>query len=279
MENEKRTNEELPVPGKAFQLLSWARQGQDITARDDQYEFPTFLDAIKICRKKGFRFRLIDSGTLMLSQLEWLVEAGADLYTSDEARNNFFELELLNKACRRNGTILAYFHHGPFEPRVEEELGSFSALQGLARSGAYFYLADRERERDLQRLNELAAACRQGGSWLVHYHFGPLELPLDELAKNKVWFHFLDQKFKEIEDRDQALDRMKSALSRGLKLILHVEKVLDYSSLEELMKAGAFILFKSSLIDYRSPFKALEEKARQRKLDFRAYYLYPDFLP
>lgn len=279
MEKEKRAKEELPVPSKALQLLSWAKQGQDITARDDQYDFPTFLDAIKICRKQGFRFRLIDSGTLMLSQLEWLAEAGADLYTSDEARNNFFELELLSRACRRNGTILAYFHHGPFESREEEESVYFSALQGLARSGAYFFLADRQRERDLQRLNELAAACRQGGSWLVYYYYGLFKLPLDELAKNKVWFHFSDQRLKEIEDKNQALDKMKLALSRGLKLILHVEKILDYSFLEKLMKAGAFVLFKSSLIDYRSPFKALEKKARQKKLDFRAYYLYPDFLP
>jgi hypothetical protein len=45
------------------------------------------------------------------------------------------------------------------------------------------------------------------------------------------------------------------------------------------MNARTFILFRSSLFDRKSPFRALGKKAMQRKLDFRAYYLYPNILP
>jgi hypothetical protein len=75
------------------------------------------------------------------------------------------------------------------------------------------------------------------------------------------------------------LDKVRAAVSAGAKLILHVEKGLDLSLLRDVIKTKAFVLFKSSLFDYKSPFGALERKARKRKLDFRAYYLYPAFLP
>jgi hypothetical protein len=45
------------------------------------------------------------------------------------------------------------------------------------------------------------------------------------------------------------------------------------------MKTGAFVLFKSSLYDYKSPFRVLERESRKRKIDFRAYYLYLTLLP
>ncbi len=276
-ENIKDKNVELPK--KAYKLLSRADKGTDITVRDDQYEFPWILDSVKLCRKKGARFRLVDSGKLDLSQLEWLAGAGADLYTSDEARAEGSELEHVNNACQKGGAFIAYFHYGPLEPEEEPSSVSFFDLNDMGRSGIYFYLSNREIKREISKLNELAHACRKGGSWLVYYLHGPLEDSLEELARNETWIHVTDQIFQEPEDPALVLDKVKTAVSAGAKLILHVEKGLDFSLLRDVIKTQAFVLFKSSLFDYKSAFRALERKTRKRKPDFRAYYLYPTFLP
>jgi hypothetical protein len=275
--NKKTVQEE---PGRRTQeLLSSAAKGEELTVRDDLYDFPVVLDAVRICRRGGSRFRLIDSGKLNRFQLEWLAEAGADIYSSDEARTDLLDLELVNTSCRRGGAVVAYFHQGAFEPEGDSPPLAFSSLLEMGRNGIYLHLTNRERKRDINRLGELAFACRRGKSWLVYYHHGALEGPLEELARNGVWLHATERIFKEAEDKALVLDRLKASMSAGLRLVLHVEKQLDYSLLRDIIKAGSFILFRSSLFDYRSPFKALERKVIQKKLDFRSYYLYPDFLP
>lgn len=276
-ESVKDKNAELPK--KTYELLSWAGKGVDITVRDDQYEFPGLLDSVKLCRKKGARFRLIDSGELDRFQLEWLAEAGADLYTSDEARAEASELEHLNRACQKGGAFVAYFHHGPLESEEESSSISFFDLEDMGRSGIYFYLSNREMKREISKLNELAHACRKGGSWLVYYLHGSLENSLEDLARNETWIHVTDQIFQEPEDPTLVLDKVRAAVSLGAKLILHVEKGLDISLLRDVIKTQVFILFKSSLFDFKSPFRALERKTRKRKPDFRSYYLYRAFLP
>ncbi len=276
-ENIKDKNVELPK--KAYEFLSRADKGTDITVRDDQYEFPWILDSVKLCRKKGARFRLVDSGKLDRSQLEWLAGVGADLYTSDEARAEGSELEHVNNACQKGGAFIAYFHYGPLESEEEPSSVSFFDLNDMGRSGIYVYLSNREIKREISKLNELAHACRKGGSWLVYYLHGPLEDSLEELARNETWIHVTDQIFQEPEDPALVLDKVKTAVSAGAKLILHVEKGLDFSLLRDVIKTQAFVLFKSSLFDYKSAFRALERKSRKRKPDFRAYYLYPTFLP
>ena len=279
MENENKKSA-LVEPGRRIQeFLSSAARGEDIAVRDDLYDFPSLLDAARICRRGGSRFRLIDSGGLDRFQLEWLAEAGADIYSSDEARTDLLDLELVNTSCRRGGAILAYFHYGPFEPEGDSHPLAFFSLLEMGRNGIYLHLTNREEERDFSRLGELAFACRRGKSWLVYYHHGALEGSLEELARNGVWFHATENIFKEAEDRTLVLDRLKEAISAGLKLVLHVEKGLEYSLLRDIIKAGSFVRFRSSLFDYRSPFKALERKAKQKKLDFKSFYLYPDFLP
>ncbi len=279
MEKENGKSAQAERERKTLELLSSAAKGEDITVRDDLYDFPDLMDALRICRRGGSRFRLIDSGKLDRFQLEWLGEAGADVYSSDEARTDILDLELVNKSCRRGGAVLAYFHHGPFEPEEDTHPLAFFTLLEMGRTGIYLHLTNRERERDVNRLGELAFACRRGKSWLVYYHHGPLEDSLEELARNGVWFHATEKIFKEAEKRALVLDRLKEAISAGLRLVLHVEKGLDYSLLRDIIKAGSFVLFRSSLFDYRSPFKALERKAKQKKMDFKSYYLYPDFLP
>lgn len=277
MENEKRNS--MSAEERFLELFSSAKQGEGLTIRDDLYDFSFLLDAVKAARRRGVRFRLIDTGKLDRFQLEWLAEAGADLYTSNEARTDSLELELVNKACRKGKAICAYFHHGPFDAVEESESISFSGLQNMGREGIFIHLTNRQNERSNFQLNELAFACQRGGSWLVYYHFGSLELSLEELARNGACFHTSDQIFKEAEDKSLLLDNLKSAISAGLRFVLHVEKGLDISLLNDMMNAKAFIIFKSSLFDHKSPFRALGKKATQRKLDFRAYYLYPNILP
>ena len=279
MADESVKDKNAEAPEKAYELLSWAGKGTDITVRDDQHEFPWLLDSVKLCRKKGARFRLVDSGTLDRFQLEWLAGAGADLYTSDEARAEASELEHVNRACQKGGAFVAYFHHGPLESEEESSSISFLDLKDMGRSGIYFYLSNREMKREISRLNELAHACRKGGSWLVYYLHGSLENSLEDLARNEPWIHVTDQIFQEPEDPALVLDKARAVISAGTKLVLHVEKGLDISLLRDVINTQAFVLFKSSLFDYRSPFRALERKTRKRKLDFRAYYLYPAFLP
>lgn len=263
---------------KIYNLLSLAKKGGDITVRDDQHDFSCLLDAVKACRKKGFRFRLIDSGSFDLFRLEWLAEAGADIYTSDEARSNVFELELINKACQRGGAVLAYFHHGSLDEEKKPNSLSFFDLKEMGRCGIYLHFTNRERARDISQLNELTDACRRGGSWLVYYHHGAFEPSLDDLGTNGVWVHVSD---KSLPDAGitQVMDRVNSALSSGIRLVIHLDEGLDFLLLRGIIKAGAFVLFKSALFDYRSPFRSLEREAKKRKLDFRAFYLYPHFLP
>lgn len=174
---------------------------------------------------------------------------------------------------------MAYFHHGPFESEGDSPPLAFFSLLEMGRNGIYLHLTNREKERDFSRLVELAFACRRGKSWLVYYHHGALEDSLEELARKGVWFHTTEKVFSQAEDRALVLDRLKEAICAGLRLVLHVEKGLEYSLLRDIIKAGSFVLFRSPLFDYRSPFKALERKARQKKLDYKSYYLYPDFLP
>jgi len=279
MADESIKDKNAELPKKAYELLSRAGKGTDITVRDDQYEFPWLLDSVKLCRKKGARFRLVDSGKLDRFQLEWLAGAGADLYTSDEARAEASDLEHVNRACQKGGAFVAYFHYGPLESEEESSPIPFFDLKDMGRSGIYFYLSNREMKREISKLNELAHACRKGGSWLVYYLHGSLENSLEDLARNETWIHVTDQIFQEPEDPTLVLDKVRSVISAGAKLILHVEKGLDLSLLRDVIKTQAFVLFKSSLFDYKSPFRALERKTRKRKPDFRSYYLYPAFLP
>lgn len=129
---EKLKREEAPEHDEgSYEILSWANEGEDITIRDDQYDFPWVLDAVRRCRKRGFRFRLVDSGKFDISQLEWLGKAGADFYTSDGSRPSVFELELMNKACRRGRAFVAYFHYGPLEAEESGRRPIPSSFQSL----------------------------------------------------------------------------------------------------------------------------------------------------
>lgn len=280
---EEKSLEELIFPERAHELLSWIKRGKDVTIRDDQYDFPWLMDMVKVCRQRRCRFRLIDSGKTDAFELEWLGKAGADLYTSDKARPKAEELELINKACRRGDALVAYFHQGLLGEEEEEESGlesiSFFDLDKMGRDGIYFYISNRKIKRSFSQLSELAYACRQGGSWLVYYHFGPLEPAIEELARSGTWIHISDESVKESQDLSLLIEILKASSPKSTHLVLHLEAEWKIHQLRDAAKAGAIILFKSSHLDYRSPLRSLERESRRRKLDFRAYYLYPNFLP
>ncbi|KPJ69911.1 hypothetical protein AMJ44_01795 [candidate division WOR-1 bacterium DG_54_3] len=280
MKKEPEEEKNSKFPEKGYELISWARRGKDITFRDDQFHFPWLMDIVKSCQKRRCRFRLIDSGKLETFEVELLGKAGADIYTSDEARPSDSEIELINKACRKSGTIVADFHRGPLEEeKPEEDSGSmaFSGLERLGERGVYLHLTNKERERNFLHLGDLANACLRGGSWLVYYHHGPLEQSLGELAG--AWIHISDDSLKESQEKDLLMEIIKAGSAKGANFMLHLGAEWRAYELQGVIKAGAVPLFKSALRDYRSPLKPLEKEAGRRKLDFRSYYLYPYFLP
>ncbi|MGD9345383.1 MAG: hypothetical protein PVH84_05940 [Candidatus Aminicenantes bacterium] len=265
------------APQKAFALLKSAAQDPLITVRDDLYDFSLILDAIKLRRKKrpNSHLRLVDSGSLSLTEVEWLAEEGADVYTSDEVGKNLQDLERIQYACKKGHTILAYLHNGPLE-REEESLIGLSELKNLGANGVYIYLSDKEQERDISALMGLADLCRRSGC-LVYYHHNNLDPALIGLGREGAWIHLSDSKIDAADDGALLADVICEARHSGSAVCLHVERGSDPLLLEDLQKAGAFLIFKSALIDYRSSLKPLEFKARKQKLKPWTYYLYPIF--
>ncbi len=278
MEKESVEEKDSKFPERAYKILSWATRGSAVTVRDDQYRFPWLLDIVRSCQKRRGRFRVIDSGKLEAPELELLGKAGADIYTSDQVRPEAKELELISTACRKSGAIVADFHHGPLDEETSEELRGvpFSSLERLGRCGIYLHLTNKERERDFLRLDDLAKACRRGRSWLVYYHHGPLEQALGELSG--AWIHISDDSLKDSPDKGLLKEILKTGSSKGTNFVLHLGTEWRAFELRDIIRAGAILLFESALRDYRSPLRPLEKEARRRKLDFRAFYLYPYFL-
>jgi hypothetical protein len=265
--------------GKLFELLSRAEKEADLTIRDDQGDFAAFLDAAKRCRAKGGRFRLIDTGKFGVFELEWLAEAGSDIYTSNEARPNIAEIGLLTRASSRGDAIIAYFHQGALARNAERESTSLSFLMNIGRSGAYVYLTNRDVERSFPDLAALAYNCRSAGTRLIYYHHGPLAAELADPGRNGAWIHLSDSSLEFAEDTRSLLDVIEDASAAGAGLVLHVERGLPLSLLRDIMHAGAFVLFATVPSGRGSSLRPLEQKARRRAPDFRAYYLYADFMP
>lgn len=255
----------------------WLSKTKDVTVRDDQYDYLWLLDSVKLCRKRRIRFRLVDMGTLDCDQIERLLVQGAELYTSDETGRKAVELEFIQKAAKKRRGLIAYFQHGALETEEKKDFLSFYDLIKLGRAGIYFHLSNRERKRDVNLLCQLAYECRKGKSWLVYYHHGPMEYSLTELGKNGAWIYMSDRSIQETTDTSLLLEIIKSARSSETNVVFYLENKLGYYDLSDIIQAGAFVLFKHSLIDYKSPFKDLERESRRKKLNPRSYYLYPTF--
>jgi hypothetical protein len=74
-------------------------------------------------------------------------------------------------------------------------------------------------------------------------------------------------------------DIIRAAAAAGGGAILHVESAHPVETLRDFFNSGAYLLFGTLPSDRRSSFGALEQQARKRPLDRRAFYLYRDFLP
>ena len=278
MDNKIQEEKEPVQAKKTAELFSLLQKKQNITVRDNQYDFSTLLDAVRQFRDTRYRFRLIDTGRFDPFELEWITSHGADLYTSDESRSNILDLDLINAAARKGNAVVAFLINGKLEAEAENVL-SFSDLLNAGRSGAYLHLTNRQQERDIQKISQLAYNCSKSGSWLVYYHHGPLEAPLMELGRNGAWIHITDQSLGGGEDQSMIRDIVLSAQSAGSNVVLHWDNGNQISLLDDIVKAGAVVLFKSPLFDYKSPLKDLEKGIRRKRLDFRAYYLHPSVLP
>jgi len=255
---------EIPVVGK----------GQPLTVRDDQHDHAWLLDAARLSRRKGVRFRLVDSGVFDRFQLEWLLKAGVDFFSSDDARSDFAELEGLRVIGRACGGRMAYFLYGEISPGETE--GDGFVL--LGQSGIDLHVSSRDQTRDPARLAELAGACREGKARLVYYHHGGLDPDLEGLVRAGAWIHMTDASLRE-EDDLFVFDLLETARKTGSGFVLHLEKELEPDRLQDLMRAGVRVLFKIGPIDYRSPMKPIEKMAARRRLPDRSFFLYPDFMP
>ncbi len=251
-----------------FELLARAAAGEEITVRDDRCELGALAEVAALDRRRGGRLRLVDTGRFVSSEMEWLAEAGADIYTSDECGRSAAELSLLVKCAARGGAVVAGFLYGPLDGAPAE----------AATAGVYLHVSNRERPRDAGALAELAHACRRAGSRLVYYHHGPFAAGLGDVARDGGWLHIEDESVPRGEGLAAVLDAARDAAAAGSGLVLHVDDGLEAAAVDELMKAGAFVVFRSPH-DFRSPLRAVEGRASRRVLDFRAYYLTPDFLP
>lgn len=249
-----------------------------VIVRDDQSDFPALLDMAKACRRSGGRLKLVDSGKLPPSELEWLGEAGADFYTSDVARPELRELILMNDAAKNGGATTAYFHHGPFEPAEKERGVSFESLTEMGRIGILLCLSSGRVKREFAALEELAVACVSGGTRLVYYHHGPIEPALMGLARLGAWVHVAGADLQKEDDAVLLCDLAKAARGRGGNIALHLESPLALAWISDIFDAGAFVLFQTPPSDYRSPQKPFELRAERQAPDPRSYYLYPAFM-
>jgi len=279
MNNERQEQKDISSKERTFELLSLVTKNQTLTVRDGQFDYCTILDAIRRFRDKKHRFRLIDTGRFSPFELEWLTAGGADLYTSDEIRTNAQELELINASSKRGKATVAYFYRGILGAEEQESSFPLADLMNVGRSGIYIHITNRESKQDVSIMTHLAHNCRRGGTWLVYYHHGPLETSLMDLGRNGAWIHISDLSLEGEESQSIVKDVILSARSAGGNLVLHWEKGIPYYLLVDIVMAGAFVLFKSALFDYRSPYKALENEVKGKRLDHRAYYLYPTVLP
>lgn len=248
-----------------------------VIIRDDQFDFSSLLDAAKACRRSGGRLKLVDSGTLSPSELEWLGEAGADLYTSDLARPSLRELILMNDAARKSGGAAVFFHRGPFDSAGNERSVSFEALKEMGRSGVFLHVSNSRERREFGALEELALACASGGTRLVYYHHGALDLSLERIARAGAWIHIASAALQKEDDVVALRDLAEAALEKKGNVVLHVEGALAPAWLSDIFDSGARVLFQTPPSDYRAAQKPYELRAKRQALSPRSYYLYSAF--
>ena len=265
---------------EARQYFKAGRGGdrQEIVIRDDQLDFSALLDLAKERRKNHGRLKLVDSGAFDPSELEWLGQAGADIYTSDLARPKAGEIVRIGRAAKKGNAVAAYFHHGALDSDEKEKTIPFSGLLEMGRSGIDLHLSNKHRQREWGKLGELACACEKGGAWLVLYHHGPLAADLEGLARQGVWIHISDESLRSEQDVTALVDCVAAARGRGSNLVFHLEHSITLVWLENIFASGAFVLFQIPPTDYRSPLRPFETASKKRRPDPRSIYIDATFL-
>ncbi len=261
-----------------FELLDEMRKGSSAVLRDDQSKFEVILDAVRARRGRGSRLSLILTGQLSVPQLEWLGESGADVYASEDSGLGARELVLVNDACGRGGSVLAFHLRGGIDAGERPTGLSFADLKDLGGSGIYLHISNREEKRDFSRLIALAYEAERGGSRLVYYHHGQLDPGLKDLARNGAWIHLSGSSLSETADLNLTLDAVRHSRRAGSNLILHIEGGLPPLWLREILDSGAVVLFKIAAEGPGAGSRELERGRRTTGLDFRSYFLYPNFL-
>ncbi len=251
---------------------------QEIVIRDDQLEFAALLDMVKERRKNRGRLRLIDSGALDPSKLEWLGEAGADIYTSDLARPNAGEIVRIGRAAKKGHAIAAYFHHGPLDSDEKEKTIPFSGLLEMGFSGIDLHLSNKHRQREWSKLEELAFACESSGARFVLYYHGMIAADLEKLARQGACIHISDESLSGAQDVSALIACLAAGRGRGSSLIFHLAHPIALAWLEDIFAAGAFVLFKIPPTDYRSPLRPFETASKKRRPDPRSAYIDATFL-
>jgi len=264
---------------KTYELLDRVRLGRDILIRDDQFEREALFDAALAARARRVRMSVLDTGRFDPTELERLIGEKVRICTSDEARPREAELERLLAACRKAGSVLSCFQHGPLESEPAVPTLSLPALKVLAASGMDTHISNRSAARDPNVVAELAEAARKGRAFLAYYHHGPLSADMSGAASGGAWLHVSDRSLEVAGAADLGLEILRAARDAGSRLVLYVEQGLPLPVLESLFNAGAALLFLTAPSDRRSLQRPLEEKARKRGLPFRASYLSPTFLP
>ncbi len=260
-----------------FELLDLMKKGSSAVLRDDQSGFEVVLDSVKARRRRGSRLSLIVTGKFSVPELEWLGEAGTDIYASEESGLGVRELMLVGDACRRGGAIVAYHLRG-FYDSGEKTPGFTSAdLKDLAGSGIYLHLSNRDLKRDFSELIAIAYEAKKSGNWLVYYHHGSLSAELKDLARNGSWIHLSDSSLSETSDLHLILDAAALSRRAGSNLVVHLERGLPPGWLREIQRSGAVVLFKIIAPGPSPRMRDLERKQKKRGLDFRSYFLYPNF--
>lgn len=255
-----------------------AARPADRVVRDDQADFPSLRDAAKSHRASADPLKLIDSGKLAVAELEWLGAAGAEIFSSDLAGRNGHDLALVSNAARKGGARVAYFHHGPFAAAAGESPVPFAGLLELGRSGILLYASNAKAARDFTALDALSHACAKAGTKFGYYHHGALAPALEDLARGGAWIHVDGRSLAAVADAALLAACARAARAAGAGVVLHADAPLDPEQLADLLEAGAHILFLTPPSDYRSPYRALEDRARRLRLDPRAYYLFPAFM-
>jgi hypothetical protein len=264
---------------KTYELLDRVRMRQDLVIRDDQFDYEPLLDAAKYARRRRIRLSILDTGRFGLNELEALAREGARVLTSDEARPQTDEWEILLETCRASRTSLSVFWSGPLPSSDQTSGVPLQALVNLLGRGMDLHVSNRAQARDAALLTELAAAARAGHGYFVYYHHGPLVPELGGPAGRGGWVHFSDKGSAEETWAGLAAAIARAAAASGARAAVYIERGLPVELLEELWTAGAALIFLTPPNDDRSLLRPVERKAARRKLPGRAFHLSTAFLP